>query len=472
MSARHYEDRVVTAFLYGAVFWALAGMVAGVWVAAELVWPTLDFGLPALSYGRLRTGHTNLVAFGFGVSALIATAFYSVQRTSHVRLFAPWLAWGLFWAWQLAIALGAASILAGWTTAKEYAELEWPFDIAITVAWVSFAVVFFGTIARRKVGPIYISNWFYGALIIVIAMLHIVNSLELPATIGKSYSLFAGAQDAVVQWWYGHNAVGFLLTGGFLGMLYYFLPKQAEQPIWSYRLSIVAFWAFVYTYIWAGPHHLHYHAVPEWVQSLGMAMSLILLAPSWATMVNGIMTVAGAAKKLKTDPALKFIVLSLAFYGLATFEGPMMSIKSVNVFSHFTEWTIGHVHSGALGWNALITFGTFYFLVPRLAGAPLWSTRLANVHFWLALAGTMLYVLAMWGAGVSQGVLWLSLDELGEVRFSFNDVMAAMRPYYGLRFLAGLVFLVGAVLMAVNLAKTFAGRRTVEVLPPAAGARP
>jgi len=470
MSTIHYEDRVVTAFTYCAVFWALVGMVAGVYVAAELVWPTIDFGLPQLSFGRLRTAHTNLVLFGFGVSALIGTAFYSVQRTSHVRLFAPGLAWAVFYAWQAAIVLGAASILAGWNAGKEYAELEWPFDIAITLAWVGFAVVFFGTIATRKIESIYISNWFYGALIIVVAMLHIVNSLALPATLGKSYSLFAGAQDAVVQWWYGHNAVGFLLTGGFLGMLYYFLPKQAEQPIWSYRLSIVAFWAFVYTYIWAGPHHLHYHAIPEWLQSLGMVMSLILLAPSWATMVNGIMTVSGAAKKLKTDPALKFIVLALAFYGLATFEGPMLAIKSVNVFSHFTEWTIGHVHSGALGWNALITFGTFYFLVPRLAGRPLYSARLANIHFWLALAGTMLYILAMWGAGVSQGVLWLSLDELGEVRFSFNEVMAAMRPYYILRFIAGLLFLAGAVLMAWNLAKTFAGRQTVVAMPPAIAA--
>jgi cytochrome c oxidase cbb3-type subunit 1 len=468
MNAAPYEDRVVTAFLYCSVFWALLGMAAGVYVAAELVWPTIDFGLPQLSFGRLRTAHTTLVLFGFGVPALIATAFYSVQRTSHVRLYAPGLAWALLVAWQLAIVLGAASILAGWTSAKEYAELEWPFDIAITVAWVAFAVVFFGTIARRRVGPIYISNWFYGALIIVIAMLHIVNNLALPATLGKSYSLFAGAQDAVVQWWYGHNAVGFLLTGGFLGMLYYFLPKQAEQPIWSYRLSIVAFWAFVYTYIWAGPHHLHYHAVPEWVQSLGMVMSLILLAPSWATMINGIMTVSGAAQKLKTDPALKFIVLALAFYGLATFEGPMLAIKSVNVFSHFTEWTIGHVHSGALGWNALITFGTFYFLVPRLAAAPLHSVRLANAHFWLALAGVMLYVLAMWGAGLSQGVLWLSLDNLGEVRFSFNEVMAAMRPYYLLRFLAGLLFLAGACLMAFNLARTFAGRRTALARAPMA----
>jgi cytochrome c oxidase cbb3-type subunit 1 len=461
-----YEDRIVTAFTACAVFWSVVGMLAGVYVAAELVWPTIDLGLPALSFGRLRTLHTTLVVFGFAVSGLIATAFYSVQRTSHARLFAPGLAWFVFYAWQATIVLGAASVMAGWTGGKEYAELEWPFDIAIAVAWVSFGIVFFGTIARRKMAAIYISNWFYGALIIVVTMLHVVNNLAMPATLGKSYSLFSGSQDAVVQWWYGHNAVGFLLTGGFLGMLYYFLPKQAEQPIWSYRLSIVAFWAFVYTYIWAGPHHLHYHSIPEWVQSLGMVMSLILLAPSWATMVNGIMTVSAAAKKLATDPALKFIVLSLAFYGLATFEGPMLAIRSVNVFSHFTEWTIGHVHSGALGWNALITYGTFYFLVPRLAGTPLYSARLANIHFWLALAGVMLYVLSMWGAGVSQGVLWLSLDELGEVRFSFNDVMAAMMPYYLLRFIGGLLFLAGTVLMAFNLARTFAGRRTVEVTPP------
>ena len=277
-----------------------------------------------------------------------------------------------------------------------------------------------------RCAPIYISNWFYGALIIVIAMLHIVNSLAVPVTLGKSYSLFPGAQDAIVQWWYGHNAVGFLLTGGFFGMLYYFLPKQAEQPIWSYRLSIVAFWAFVYSYIWAGPHHLHYNAIPEWVQSLGVVMSVILLAPSWATMINGVMTVSNAWRKLRTDPALKFIVLALAFYGLATFEGPMMAIRGVNVMSHFTEWTIGHVHSGALGWNALITFGTFYFLVPRLAGRPLYSTSLANLHFWLALAGTMLYIVSMWAAGLSQSLLWLSLDELGEVQYSFVDVMRAM----------------------------------------------
>jgi len=332
--------------------------------------------------------------------------------------------------------------------------------------WLCYAVVFFGTLARRTMAPIYISNWFYGALIIVVAMLHVVNNLAWPATWTKSYSLFPGAQDAIVQWWYGHNAVGFLLTGGFLGMLYYFLPKQADRPIWSYRLSIVAFWAFVYSYIWAGPHHLHYNAIPEWVQSLGVVMSLILLAPSWATMINGVMTVSGAWRNLRTDPGLKFIVLALAFYGLATFEGPMMAIRSVNVMSHFTEWTIGHVHSGALGWNALLTFGAFYYLVPKLAGRPLASRRLADVHFWLALAGTMLYVLSMWGAGVSQSLLWLSLDELGEVRHSFTEVMAAMAPYYLLRLLGGVLFLLGAVLMAVNLGRTFAGVRTVSVAPP------
>jgi len=462
----HYEDRIVTAFTAAAIFWSILGMAAGVYVAAELLWPTIDFGQSWLSFGRLRPLHTNAVIFGFGVSALIGTSFYSVQRTSHVPLLAPRLAWFVFFGWQATVLLGGLSLLAGVNASKEYAELEWPFDIAIAIVWICYAVVFFGTLARRKVEPIYISNWFYGALIIVVAMLHIVNSLALPATLTKSYSLFPGAQDAIVQWWYGHNAVGFLLTGGFLGMLYYFLPKQAERPIWSYRLSIVAFWAFVYSYIWAGPHHLHYNAVPEWVQTLGMVMSLILLAPSWATMINGVMTVSGAHRRLRSDPALKFIVLALAFYGLATFEGPMMAIRSVNVLSHFTEWTIGHVHSGALGWNALITFGTFYYLVPKLAGRPLHSAAMANAHFWLALAGVLLYVVAMWGAGVSQGLLWLSLDEIGEVQYSFTDVMSAMAPYYALRLLAGLLFLSGAALMAVNLWRTFAGVQTVCVAPP------
>jgi cytochrome c oxidase cbb3-type subunit I len=462
----HYEDRVVRTLVACSIAWALIGMFAGVYAAAELVWPSLDLGQPWLTFGRMRTFHTNIVVFGFGVSALIGTAFYSVQRTCHVPLFSPTLAWIVCYGWQIGILAGGLSLLAGYNSSKEYAELEWPFDIAITVLWVAFAVVFFGTIAMRKIRPIYISNWFYGALIIVIAMLHIVNNLAAPVTWTKSYSLFAGSQDAIVEWWYGHNAVGFLLTGGFLGMLYYFLPKQAERPIWSYRLSIVAFWAFTYSYIWAGPHHLHYNAIPQWVQSLGMVMSLILLAPSWATMINGIMTVSSAWERLRADPAMKFIVLSLAFYGLATFEGPMMAIMSVNVVSHFTDWTIGHVHSGALGWNALITFGTFYYLVPRLAGAELYSRKLADIHFWLALAGIMLYLLSMWAAGVSEGLLWLTLDELGELRFSFVDVLASTKPYYMIRLLGGLLFFAGAVLMTFNLFKTVVGKKTVSVFPP------
>lgn len=462
-----YQDKVVIRLIQFAIIWAVAAMAAGVYLSAELIWPTIDFGQFWLSFGRLRPLHTNGIIFGFGVSALMATAFYSVQRTSHVTLFAPKLAWFCCYAWQVLVLTGGLSLLAGWTSSKEYAELEWPFDIAITVLWVCFGIVFFGTIANRKIKPIYISNWFYGALIIVIAMLHIVNNLAIPVTIDKSYSLYAGAQDAVVQWWYGHNAVGFLLTGGFLGMMYYFLPKHAGRPIWSYRLSVVAFWSFTYSYIWAGPHHLHYNAIPEWVQSLGMAMSLILLAPSWATMINGIMTVSTAWEKLRTDPALKFIVLSLAFYGLATFEGPMMAIRSVNVVSHFTDWTIGHVHSGALGWNAMITYGTFYFMVPRLVGTELYSVRLANLHFWMALAGTMLYIMAMWAAGVSQGLLWLSVDEVGELSFSFKDIMASMAPYYGLRLVAGLIFLGGTLLMAFNLLMTLKGKHAVKTTAPA-----
>lgn len=461
-----YEDRLVLAFTVCSVLWALFGMFAGVYAAAELVWPVLNFDLAWLSFGRLRTVHTNVVLFGFAVSALMATSFYSVQRTCHVRLFAANLGWYVFYGWQLMMIIGVCTLFSGMNGGKEYAELEWPIDIAITVLWVAYAIVFFGTIATRRVRPIYISNWFYGAFIIVVAMLHIVNNLALPVSLTKAYSLYPGAQDAIVQWWYGHNAVGFLLTGGFLGMMYYFLPKQAAQPIWSYRLSVVAFWAFVYSYIWAGPHHLHFNSIPEWVQSLAMVMSLILLAPSWATMINGIMTVSGAWQKLRSDPGLKFIVLALAFYGLATFEGPMMAIRSVNIISHFTEWTIGHVHSGALGWNALVTFGTFYYVVPRLLGRPLYSNALANLHFWLALAGTMLYIVAMWGAGISQGMLWLSIDELGELQYSFNEILTALAPYYILRLIGGILFFAGALVMAVNLYRTTVGASLAVARPP------
>ena len=450
----NYHDGVVSAFVVAAVLWALFGMSAGVYLAAEMVFPVLNFDLPWLSFGRLRTVHTNSVIFGFGGSALIATSFYSVQRTCRASLFVPKLSWVVFWGWQLGLIIGMASLFAGINSGKEYAELEWPLDIAIAIIWVLYAVVFFGTIWHRQVRPIYVSNWFYGSLIIVVAMLHIVNNLALPVSLTKSLSIYAGAQDAMVQWWYGHNAVGFFLTGGFLGMMYYFLPKQTGHPIWSYRLSIVSFWGFVFSYIWAGPHHLHYSAIPDWVQNLGMVMSIILLAPSWGSMVNGVMTISGAWEKVKQDPALRFITLSLAFYGLATFEGPMMAIKSVNAISHFSEWTIGHVHSGALGWNAFVTFGTLYFLVPILAGTKLYSVRLANWHFILAVCGVMLYILSMWGAGITQGLLWLNLDENSEVKYSFVEIMRAISPYYAVRLIGGLLFLLGMVLMAYNLYRT------------------
>jgi len=471
----YFEDRIVMAFCLAAIAWAVFGMAVGVYLAAELVWPALNLELPWLSFGRLRTVHTNSVIFGFGGSALIGTSFYSVQRTCHRQLYAPGLSWFVFWGWQLGLLLGMLTLFMGINSGKEYAEFEWPLDIAIAVVWLSYAVVFFGTIAQRRIVPIYVSNWFYGALIIVVTMLHVVNSLAIPASLTKSYSLLPGALDAIVQWWYGHNAVGFFLTGGFLGMMYYFLPKQAGRPVWSYRLSVVAFWAFVYSYIWAGPHHLHFNAVPDWLQTLGMVMSLILLAPSWATMINGIMTMSGAWQKLRDDPVLKFIVLSLAFYGLATFEGPMMAIRSVNVISHFSEWTIGHVHSGALGWNALVTFGTLYFLVPRLVGRKLHSVALANLHFKLAVLGVLLYMVAMWGAGITQGLQWLSLDAAGEIKYSFVQVMNAVAPYYLIRLIGGLLFLAGAVLMAWNLYMTVRGARTVRISPtpvPAALAVP
>ncbi len=461
-----YDDGAVR-FLVGAtVVWAVLGMGAGLYIAAELVWPALNLDTPALTFGRLRTVHTNAVVFGFGGSALIATSLYSVQRTSHQTLFAPGLAWLVAIGWQAGLALGMVTLLMGITSSKEYAEFEWPLDIAITAVWVAYAVVFFGTVATRRIRPIYVSNWFYGSLIIVVAMLHVVNNLAVPVSLTKSYPIYAGPLDAVVQWWYGHNAVGFFLTGGFLGMMYYFLPKQAGRPIWSYRLSIIAFWAFVYSYIWAGPHHLHFNAIPDWLQTLGMVMSLILLAPSWATMVNGMMTVSGAWEKVRTDPALKFIVVSLAFYGLATFEGPMMAIRSVNIVSHFTEWTVGHVHSGALGWNAFVTIGTLYYLVPRLVGRELHSVPLANLHFILGLLGVLIYMVAMWGAGVSQGVLWLTLDEGGAVKYDFTEVMEAMAPYYLLRLLGGALFFAGVLLMAYNLHLTARGAETREAFAP------
>ena len=460
-----YEDSLMKPMVACIIVWALVGMGAGLWAAAEMVWPALNLDQPWLSFGRLRTVHTNGIIFGFGGTALMATSFYSVQRTCHTKLFMPNLAWFVFFGWQLTLIVGALMLFLGINQGKEYAELPWFVDLMVTAIWVSYAVVFFGTIAIRKVKAIYVSNWFFSALIIVVALLHVVNSLAIPISAGRSIPLYSGAQDAVVQWWYGHNAVGFFLTGGFLGMMYYFLPKITGKPIWSYRLSIVAFWSFTFTYIWAGPHHLHYNAIPDWLQSLGVVMSLILLVPSWGTMVNGIMTISGAWHKVKTEPALKFIALALAFYGLATFEGPMMAIRSVNVISHFTEWTVGHVHSGALGWNAFVTFGALYYLVPVISKRPLHSARLTNWHFCLGIAGVLMYMLSMWGAGITQGLLWLSLNEYGELRFGFVEIMEAIAPYYLMRLIGGLVFFSGAVLMAYNLFMTMAGEERPSAQP-------
>jgi cytochrome c oxidase cbb3-type subunit 1 len=392
-----YNDRVVRQFSIMTVVWGIVGMAVGVLIAAQLAWPALNFDIPWLTYGRLRPLHTNAVIFAFGGSALIGTSYYVVQRTCHVRLFADRLAAFTFWGWQAVILAAAITLPLGITQGKEYAELEWPIDILITIVWVSYAVVFFGTIAKRRVKHIYVANWFYAAFILTIAVLHVFNNLAIPVSLTKSYGIYSGVVDAMMQWWYGHNAVGFFLTAGFLGMMYYFVPKQAERPIYSYRLSVVHFWALISVYMWAGPHHLHYTSLPDWVQSIGAAFSILLLAPSWGGMINGMMTLSGAWYKLRTDPILKFMIVSLAFYGMSTFEGPMMSIKTVNALSHYTDWVIGHVHSGALGWVAMMTIGTMYCLIPRLFNRPqMYSVKLIDVHFWTSTIGVVLYITSIW----------------------------------------------------------------------------
>ncbi len=421
-TAETFNYTVVRQFAIMTVVWGIVGMLVGVVIAAQLLWPQLNLDIPWLTYGRLRPLHTNAVIFAFGGSALFAASYYVVQRTCQARLFCGKLAAFTFWGWQLVILSAAITLPLGITTSKEYAELEWPIDILITLVWVAYAIVFFGTIVKRRSKHIYVSNWFFGSYILTIAILHIVNNIEMPVSLWKSYSAYAGVQDAMVQWWYGHNAVGFFLTTSFLGMMYYFIPKQAERPIYSYRLSIVHFWALAFTYMWAGPHHLLYTSLPDWTQSLGMVFSLILLAPSWGGMINGIMTLSGAWHKLRTDPILKFMVVSLSFYGMSTFEGSMMSIRTVNALSHYTDWTIGHVHSGALGWVAMITFGMLYYLIPRLWGREkMYSTRLIEVHFWIATIGVVLYIAAMWIAGVMQGLMWRATEADGSLTYSFVE---------------------------------------------------
>jgi cytochrome c oxidase cbb3-type subunit 1 len=465
-----YNYKVVRQFAIMTVIWGIVGMLVGVIIAAQLIWPSLLFDLEWLHYGRLRPLHTNAVIFAFGGSALFATSYYVVQRTCHTRLFSDGLAAFTFWGWTLIILLAAISLPMGWTSGKEYAELEWPIDILIAVVWVSYALVFFGTILKRKVKHIYVANWFYGAFIITIAVLHIVNSAAVPVTLTKSYSAYHGAIDAMTQWWYGHNAVGFFLTAGFLGMMYYFVPKVAQRPVYSYRLSVVHFWALISTYMWAGPHHLHYTALPDWTQSLGMVFSLILLAPSWGGMINGIMTLSGAWHKLRTDPVLKFLIVSLSFYGMSTFEGPMMSIKTVNALSHYTDWTVGHVHSGALGWVAMVSIGSMYALIPWVFNKQgMYSEKLVNTHFWVATIGVVLYIAAMWIAGVMQGLMWRAVNADGTLTYSFVESLEATYPFYFVRLVGGLLFLIGMFIMLYNVLKTVSGAdvRDVEVAQPA-----
>ncbi|MGK0410191.1 MAG: cytochrome c oxidase cbb3-type subunit 1 [Shewanella psychromarinicola] len=464
-----YNYTIVRQFALTTVLWGIVGMSVGVLIAAQLIWPQLNFETPWLTYSRLRPLHTNAVIFAFGTSALFATSYYVVQRTCQVRLFAPKLAAFTFWGWQAVIIAAAITLPMGFTQGKEYAELEWPIDIAITIIWVSYAIVFFGTIAKRTTSHIYVANWFFGAFIITVAVLHIVNSMAVPVSLFKSYSLYSGAVDAMVQWWYGHNAVGFLLTAGFLGMMYYFVPKQAGRPVYSYRLSIVHFWALIALYIWAGPHHLHYTALPDWTQSLGMVMSLILFAPSWGGMINGIMTLSGAWHKLRTDPVLRFLVVSLSFYGMSTFEGPMMAIKTVNALSHYTDWTIGHVHSGALGWVAMVSIGSLYHLIPVLFGhGRMYSMKLINFHFWLATIGTVLYIVSMWISGVMQGLMWRAVNSDGTLTYSFVESLEASYPFYFVRFIGGCFFLTGMFIMAYNVIRTV--RASKDSLPAIAEA--
>ncbi|TXI76284.1 MAG: cytochrome-c oxidase, cbb3-type subunit I [Dechloromonas sp.] len=464
-----YNDKVVRQFAVMTVIWGIVGMLVGVIIAAQLVWPELNIG-PWLHFGRLRPLHTNAVIFAFGGCALFATSYWCVQRTSHARLWGGPLVPFTFWGWQIVILLAAITLPLGMSQGKEYAELEWPIDILITLVWVSYALVFFGTIAKRTVSHIYVANWFFGAFIIAVALLHLVNSAAVPVSLTKSYSAYSGVQDAMIQWWYGHNAVGFFLTAGFLGMMYYFVPKQAGRPVYSYRLSVVHFWGLIFTYMWAGPHHLHYTALPDWTQSVGMIFSLILLAPSWGGMINGIMTLSGAWHKLRDDPILKFLITSLSFYGMSTFEGPMMSIKTVNALSHYTDWTVGHVHSGALGWVAMVSIGSIYYLLPKLFGkSEMYSTKLVTTHFWIATIGTVLYIASMWIAGVMQGLMWRAVNADGTLAYSFVESVKGSYPFWAIRWLGGVLFLSGMLLMAYNMFKTIAGGKTEDapVMVPA-----
>jgi cytochrome c oxidase cbb3-type subunit 1 len=456
-----YDDDPVRWGVIATVFWGLAGFLAGLYIALQLAFPVLNLGFEYTTFGRLRPLHTSAVIFAFGGNALIATSFYVVQRTCRARLAFPGLARFVFWGYQLFIVLAATGYLLGITQGKEYAEPEWYVDLWLTIVWVVYLVVFVATIMKRTEPHIYVANWFYLSFILTVALLHLVNNANIPVSLlgSKSYPLWGGVQGALVQWWYGHNAVGFFLTAGFLAMMYYFVPKQAQRPIYSYRLSILHFWSLIFLYIWAGPHHLHYTALPDWAQTLGMVFSIMLWMPSWGGMINGLMTLNGAWDKVRTDPIIRLMVFALAFYGMSTFEGPMMSIKSVNSLSHYTDWTIGHVHSGALGWNGMITFAALYYLAPRLWGRErLYSLRMVNWHFWLATIGIVFYASSMWVAGIMQGLMWREYGADGYLVNSFVETVAAMHPMFIARAFGGLLYLAGALIMAWNIWMTVAGK--------------
>jgi cytochrome c oxidase cbb3-type subunit 1 len=470
-----YMDGVVRAGVIATAFWGVVGFLVGVVVAFQLAFPLLNFEWAQgyLNFGRLRPLHTSAVIFAFGGNALIATAFYVVQRTSAARLWGGGLPWFVFWGYQFFILLAASGYIMGSTQGQEYAEPEWFADLWLTIVWVAFLAVFMGTLIKRREPPIYVANWFYLSFIVTVAMLHVVNNLAVPVSIfgSRSVPVWSGVQSAMVQWWYGHNAVGFFLTAGFLGMMYYFIPKQVNRPVFSYKLSIIHFWALIFLYIWAGPHHLHYTALPDWAQTLGMTFSIMLWMPSWGGMINGLMTLSGAWDKLRTDPVVRMMVVAVGFYGMATFEGPMMSIRAVNSLSHYTDWTIGHVHSGALGWNGMITFGALYYLVPRLwQRERLYSLSLVSWHFWLATIGIVLYAASMWVTGIMEGLMWREVDANGFLVNSFADTVAAKFPMYVVRALGGTMFLVGAIIMCFNLWKTVTAvgaRKPVAAAVPA-----
>jgi len=457
-----YANDVVKAGVIASMFWGIAGMLIGVVIALQLSFPQIFYfpDIPESSFGRLRPLHTSAVIFAFGGNVLIATSFYVVQRTCKARLAGGLWPWFVFWGYQIFILVAGTGYLIGVTQGREYAEPEWYADAWLTLVWVAYLLVFLGTLWKRKEPHIYVANWFYLAFIVTIAMLHIVNNLAMPVSwVGiKSYSLFAGVQDALTQWWYGHNAVGFFLTAGFLAIMYYFIPKQAQRPVYSYRLSIIHFWSLIFIYIWAGPHHLHYTALPEWAQTLGMTFSIMLWMPSWGGMINGLMTLSGAWDKLRTDPVLRMLVVSVAFYGMSTFEGPVMSIKAVNALSHYTDWTIGHVHSGALGWVGFVSFGALYCLTPWLwRRERLYSLALVEWHFWIATIGIVFYITAMWVSGIMQGLMWRAYNDFGFLEYSFVETVEAMHPYYIIRALGGLLYLSGAIVMAYNLYRTARG---------------